>query len=335
MVVTARAPGKLVILGEYAVLSGAPALVMAVDRYAQARIAPSRDRRTHFEARLAERTKVSVAAGEPTGYALVDNVLAGARAFAAAPPWTGSLDSSGFFAGGTKLGLGSSAAALCAWAGAWAAYARAHGAQVPAPTAASLIALHRAFQRGAGSGLDVATAFMGGVIRYELDGAAAPRIGSVRLPNGVGFAGVFAGSSASTPDLVGRYHAWEAAEPLAAGQLKDRLAGLAAAGCEAASAGDARVFLDAVSDYGEALEALGLAMGAEIVTGEHRRIGLLGRKLGVVYKTSGAGGGDVGLALSLQPESLREFRARVAELGFLVVELGIDQRGLVVGESSE
>jgi hypothetical protein len=43
----------------------------------------------------------------------------------------------------------------------------------------------------------------------------------------------------------------------------------------------------------------------------------------------------VGLALSLQPESLREFRARVAELGFLVIELAIDQQGLVVEESSE
>jgi phosphomevalonate kinase len=333
MAITARAPGKLVILGEYAVLSGAPALVMAVDRYAKARIESSAGRRTHFEARLAERRRVTVADGESTGYALVDRVLASTRA--RVPPWTGSLDSGDFFAHGAKLGLGSSAAALCAWAGAWTAYAQAHGARVAQPTAASLIEVHRAFQQGAGSGLDVATSFTGGVIRYALDDRGGPRIGSVRLPNGVGFAGVFVGSSASTPDLVSRYHAWEAAEPLAAGRLKDRLTGLAAAGCEAASVGDARALLGAVADYGKALEALGLAMGAEIVTAPHRRIGLLGRRLGVVYKTSGAGGGDVGLALSLQPESLREFRARVEELGFLVVELGIDQEGLAVGESSE
>jgi phosphomevalonate kinase len=204
---------------------------------------------------------------------------------------------------------------------------------VPEPAAARLIEVHRAYQHGAGSGLDVATSFTGGVIRYALDDRGGPRIGSVRLPNGVGFAGVFAGSSASTPDLVARYHAWEAAEPHAAGRLKERLANVAAAGCEAASGGNARAFLSAVADYGEALEALGLAMGAEIVTAEHRRIGVLARRLGVVYKTSGAGGGDVGLALSSRPESLSEFTARVAELGFLVVELGVDQRGLVVGES--
>jgi phosphomevalonate kinase len=335
MAVTARAPGKLVILGEYAVLSGAPALVMAVDRYAKARIDPSTDGRTHLEARLADRAMVSVVAGEPTGYALVDSVMAATRGTKAVPPWKGSLDSADFFAGGAKLGLGSSGAALCAWAGAWTAYAKSQGKPQPAPTAAGLIELHRTFQHGAGSGLDVATSFTGGVIRYALDERKRPRIGSVRLPNGVGFAGVFVGSYASTPDLVGRYHAWEAAEPLAAGRIKDRLAALAAAGCDAASEGDARGFLGAVADYGEALEALGLAMGAEIVTDEHRQIGLIGRGLGVVYKTSGAGGGDVGLALSLQPESLREFKARVAESGFLVVELDIDQHGLVVGESSE
>ncbi len=41
MAVFAEAPGKLVILGEYAVLTGAPALVLAIDRYCRAEIAPS------------------------------------------------------------------------------------------------------------------------------------------------------------------------------------------------------------------------------------------------------------------------------------------------------
>ena len=38
MIVTATAPGKLVLLGEYAVLEGAPALVMAIDRRAEVRL---------------------------------------------------------------------------------------------------------------------------------------------------------------------------------------------------------------------------------------------------------------------------------------------------------
>jgi len=38
MEVTASTPGKLVLLGDYAVLEGAPALVMAVNRHAKVRI---------------------------------------------------------------------------------------------------------------------------------------------------------------------------------------------------------------------------------------------------------------------------------------------------------
>lgn len=39
MRLTASAPGKLVLLGEYAVLDGAPALVLAVNRRARAALA--------------------------------------------------------------------------------------------------------------------------------------------------------------------------------------------------------------------------------------------------------------------------------------------------------
>ena len=41
--IVARAPGKLVALGEYAVLDGAPAVVLALDRYAEIEVAESAD----------------------------------------------------------------------------------------------------------------------------------------------------------------------------------------------------------------------------------------------------------------------------------------------------
>ena len=55
----ARAPGKLVALGEYAVLDGAPAVVLALDRYVEAAIEPSADglcRLTTRSATVVERT---------------------------------------------------------------------------------------------------------------------------------------------------------------------------------------------------------------------------------------------------------------------------------------
>ena len=51
---------------------------------------------------------------------------------------------------------------------------------------------------GKGSGVDVAASTTGGAIVFRLTGSHEPQIGSVRLPNSVGFAGIFAGRSAST-----------------------------------------------------------------------------------------------------------------------------------------
>ena len=139
MLIRARAPGKLVALGEYAVLEGAPALVLAIDRYAVATLEPSRDGECHLRTRMAEEGAHSFPLGAPSGVALVDTVIASAPA---ARAWSGMLDSSAFFAGETKLGLGSSAAGLCAWAGVWAAYV-ARGSARPDTSLGALVRMHR------------------------------------------------------------------------------------------------------------------------------------------------------------------------------------------------
>jgi phosphomevalonate kinase len=182
---SASAPGKLVVLGEYAVLDGAPALVMAVSRRCRATIAPASGSACRLRTRAAGEATLDFARGIKSGSALVDVLTSRwptpARAFEA------DLDSTEFHAAGVKLGLGSSAAALVAFAGAYSAYLRADGQPEPDLTPAALIDAHRAFQGGAGSGLDVAAALTGGVIEYCLDPLGMPHIGSVRLPNSVGF----------------------------------------------------------------------------------------------------------------------------------------------------
>lgn len=329
--IVARAPGKLVALGEYAVLDGAPAIVLAVDRYAEIAIDKADDGVCSLTMRAPAAVERRFAPGAASGAALLDVVTATVE-----PPlaWAATVDSRDFFDGAAKLGLGSSAAVLCAWAGAFRAFARGEGRAAPELEVAELIDLHRRFQGGKGSGLDVAACYTGGAISFRLTGPGLPQIGSVRLPDNVGFAGIFAGRSASTPGLVAHYRAWQRDRPREAAALVGRLTALAEAGSNALREGDARAWLVAFADYGRGLQELGVAVGAEIVTAEHREIGDVAHAHGVAYKVSGAGGGDLGLACAADTEVLAAFTRSVGNRGFRVINVSLAEHGLVVAQRS-
>jgi phosphomevalonate kinase len=170
------------------------------------------------------------------------------------------------------------------------------------------------------------------VIEFTLDGDSVPLIGSVQLPNSVGFAGVFTGVSAKTPDFVEQFERWRSARSAGSGLLVEALKDASEAGCAAAREGDARGFLAAVERYGDLLDELGRSIGREIVTAHHHEVGALARRYGVAYKTSGAGGGDLGIAFCEDQSALGAFGVAVKSAGFDWVELGIDQDGLIIEE---
>ncbi len=319
------------VLGEYAVLNGAPALVLAVDRYCRATIGPSEDEICHFASLTNTDEAVDFSADAGSGYAVVDEVL---QSLPNTGIWQGVLDSRELFAASMKLGLGSSAAALTAWAGAWAVFSGRERLRADHRTLETLIGLHQATQAGAGSGVDVAASLSGGVIRFQLNESSFPEVSTVQLPKGVGFVGIFARSAASTPDFLARYEAWRAAEAEEARALHAVLAEIAENGIGSASADDAQGFLEAITEYGRCLEYLGVCIGAHIVTPEHRELMKAAERLGIAYKVSGAGGGDFGLAFSADAAALESFK-RAADIECDVFEFGIDPSGLIVETVSE
>lgn len=326
----ARAPGKLVVIGEYAVLAGGRALVAAIDRHCVATI-------ERTEAGPCELTTRAPAAelhrfdpAERSGVPLVDLVLQ-AYPQAATGAWTAALDSTAFFHRGLKLGIGSSAAAICAFAGAWVAYSAGRADAASSLTVSELIGLHRRLQ-GGGSGLDIAAAVTGGLIAYRAGPGSEPDLGSVQMPNSVGFAGVFAGKSALTADFVAKFEAWRRQRRLDSAAQLERMRQIADSGCTAIESGDVSAFIAAVADYGRQLEQLGEKIGGDIVTAEHRQIAALASRYGVVYKVSGAGGGDVGLAVGADSIALEDFERAVRANNYVCVELALDDDGLSVEE---
>jgi len=348
----ASAPGKLVILGEYAVLAGAPALVMAVNRRAAVSLSAARGRRWRIAAPHWTRREAVLefsSAGQPAwrdhednAFSLprgvIDALAASGAPLAACPPLTISLDSSALSRPGSsppvKLGLGSSAALTVALAAGLGHHARCHvepGGRREPPLQ-QLIEIHAALQGSRGSGLDVAASLYGGVIVYRRD--PAPQAEPARLPRGVQWCCVWTGTGAATGPLLATLETWRTRRGNEYGTRMDSLTDVAAAGVKAAQAGDTGAFLDSIHSYGQALQALGEAAGTDIVSGPHRRLESIARQSGIVYKVCGAGGGDAGIGMSRDGDAIADFARRARAAGFHLLSLDRDDEGVTITRGS-
>lgn len=337
------APGKLLLAGEYAVLDGAPGLVMAVDRRARVSLEPSPDKRWHLTSLQDRSRKGSFTFGndghpqwrnraEQGTFALVDTVLRNLDllALASLPAFSLVLDTTEFFesGGNQKLGLGSSAALTVALTDAlerWAGKIALDESQ----QLSQLMVLHGAHQGGRGSGIDLAASLVGGVLEFcRRPGAYRASLVSREMPPGILFKAVWTGRQASTPDMLNTLEIAARANPRDWQKIKDQLGKGARRACEAMQAGDADLLLAAISAYGEDLRRLQEFSDIPVFTPEHEQLDKQATALGLVYKPSGAGGGDMGLALGTDPGTLAHFCHQAEQLGFHCPELNIDPTGL-------
>lgn len=284
------APGKLVILGDYAVLEGGTAMVAAVNRRATATLATS---------------------PEPPSE-VVQAVLQLAAPLAFDPGERGlQIDTHAFHdQAGRKLGIGSSAAVAVV------ASALALGRRDQ--TVLELALRAHQLASGGGSGVDVAACFHGGVIAAQKQPAPIRAL-PPRL-SGLEFFVLFTEESARTSELVRVCQAAPNWRPHCAG-----LGALAQEGITAWLAQDAAAFLSVVARYGRAMAALGQDAGAPVVTERIEAVMRRAQEAGGAAKPSGAGGGDVVVGFSADPELGQRL---AAELGLTCLGLKIDPLGL-------
>ncbi|MCB9537019.1 MAG: hypothetical protein H6704_12265 [Myxococcales bacterium] len=321
-----RAPGKVILLGEYAVLHGHAALVAAVDRFATCRVAPS----PVVEVVAPGHGHLVQRAGAFEGEGDLRFVRAWLDAHGA-PAGRYTLDTRdlGFAPEGgawTKLGLGSSAASTVAFL---AAVRDAAGLPTDAATLyCAAQRLHRAVQ-GTGSGADVAASAFGGVGRYRWREAAAGPLPAgdgagdfMPVPGPARLLLAWAGRPASTVSLVGRVRAWAAGAPDAHRRLIERIAAVAQV-----DLADPVAIVQAVRAGADALEALGAASGAPIVTETHRALDALARGVGGAAKPTGAGGGDLAWLVAPDAQAEAALAHRVDAAGFPVWSMTVAAAG--------
>lgn len=333
MEVIASAPGKVFVIGEYAVVEGGPAVIATVSRRLRSRVRARRGRGELVLRCGAAPVRCSLSAERvddvpPHARFVAGAALVATRALAVSEVDLEVETESDLDPGVAKTGLGGSAAATAA------TVAAVHGlfaGEAPddglALRVAAGVYAHRLAQ-GGGSAADVVAATLGGLVWVEgLDGGDAPHevsecarraraaaIGGRRLalPAGLAVEVAATGRACATGPRVARYAAlMRRRDAVGATSVRAWSAGMAAAAeafRDACARDDAAGVLRAVRAAAALLSQLGAVAAIPVYTPELRRACASAAEVGdAAAKPSGAGGGDcaVGLVATARRAELR------------------------------
>ena len=347
-IVTTSAPGKLLLTGEYAVLENAPAVSAATDLRATVEIysvgtknselhVVNTGHRYGFDADLVGASRWINDPGEFG--AIIDAALDVLNEDGLQPeqsPAMGiSICTRDFYQQAANLnetpqkkGIGSSAAVATALTAAL---------QVSAgkdPDLGTALKVHHRFQGYQGSGVDVATSWFGGLITM-LPGqpsTSIPRVQELSWPEGLYVMPVWTGQSASTTAKLSLLNAYKAASPDAWKKVFEPVCATAKVAAEAWENGTGSEILKSIRRFSESLRQLDMAASLGIWSEPHQRLGSFTNQSDVVYKPSGAGGGDFGIAFAMDEPQLLHFATQAEAAGFETNAVAWGREGLYISQ---
>jgi phosphomevalonate kinase len=310
-----RAPGKVFLAGEYAVLErGRPALVVGVDKFLEARVLPAEE--------------ISIQHGEAVWRSgpPPPELRFAARAVSLAKPARPFrlVYENELAVDGKKLGLGGSAAATVL-------AVRAARPDLNDDEALSLaVAAHFIEQGGSGSGGDVAASCLGGILRVEgrIPWASAEEALSMpieeltrarpidaqrlRAPPDLRLLLAFTGEPADTRVLIKRVRALSVGDRPRWRVCEAAITRACEALTNALQSSEREAALQAVREGAAAMARLGEAAQAPIVTVALAKACALAAAAGAAAKPSGAGGGDCAVVVAFGDEMRDRAEAALA-----------------------
>ncbi len=328
----ASAPGKIVICGEYAVLDGAPAICMAINRRARAEVAvAAADIQSVWSSGFIEGDwkfltrddgSIEWLGEEPPVGGLellreVRNIMGIDGNLDIRMDTTEFLDP----ATGSKLGLGSSAALTVALVTALSDVTNRSGR-----AATDAAEAHRRLQHGQGSGVDIAASLEGGVIEYRMQGSGV--LHSTTWPAGLEYALLWSGRPASTSEMLMKLD-----EARLTGQSGTSIAQLCDASESAAScwsAGETTELLAALRRFTDALMQFDIDHDLGIFDAGHQALADAAAKRDLVYKPCGAGGGDTGIVFATDKEAVAEFTNLAGKSGYQLLNVSLEASGAIL-----
>jgi phosphomevalonate kinase len=287
----ASAPGKLFLVGEYAVLEGGPALLVPVKQRAKVTIEASNSSQVISHTTTVEKHSPEEALQR---YPLLQATMAELGCLEQLQNAQLSLDTSAFFNRGVKLGLGSSAALTTALVKLF------HPDATTKERLAKAFRCHLAFQNGIGSGADIALSAMDETIVFKRGESPIP----VVLPGDLHLLAIWSGEPASTTGYVAAVNRWRQNNPDAYQSLINDLRNTATGCIDALEKKDSQRVLARIEQYDRHLERLSSVSGVNFYNQAHLEMRKKVESAHCAYKPSGAGGGDYGIAYSTDRQEL-------------------------------
>ena len=343
----ASAPGKMILLGEYAVLEGTPALVYAVNRRARVSVcripgnesqvsAPSlsvpyqpfvctNKKKIHFDPNLIS----SISSRLIFFKHIFESLIVPLNLSPDKQAMSIELVSDAFYDQKlhSKLGFGSSSALTVALT---KALIREFGLD-KTDTEIFRIALdaHRSAQGKIGSGIDVAASSFGGAVEYQLT-KPNPSARTLEAWTHLNMAVIWTGKSASTSRMVQSVSTLRKTDPELFRNRMQQLSDFSNEGIAAYKAQDTSRFLSTINHFNTAMQNLGDDSHTPIISEVHHKIAQLAKKMGGAYKPSGAGGGDIGLLFTETAEDLIRIHKEIQNMGLATIQVELDTRGVAL-----
>lgn len=354
MKVQVSAPGKLFLAGEYAVVeAGYPALVAALDRYLTVTVENSDKGRVYSSQQgltvFWDRSDEDVVPLEDDSYALIFSAMKAAEAYVRmlgqqtvvfySLSVSSQLDDC---QSGIKYGLGSSGAVTVATIKAVLLY---YGLEVSAYRVFQLAAIAQLQVGMTGSFGDLAASSYGGLIAYHsldrnwlaglLDTCTLSEILAMpwkdvgierlSLPTSLSLLIGWTGRAASTPSLVdqARQKGNQTDKEISHQEFLSNSKACLHRLIQACRQGDVASFKEGISENRKLLQVFSQEMEMVIETPALTNLCQLAEEEGAVAKSSGAGGGDCGIAFVSQEHDMKKIYQKWQEADIVPLELTI------------
>jgi phosphomevalonate kinase len=193
---------------------------------------------------------------------------------------------------------------------------------------------HYFAQGNRGSGIDSAASIFGGINVYNINCSdiqeGTQQISPVSVLPNLFLLSVWSGVSVSTRKLLSRVEDFRSQHKREYEETMSRLRTLSSCGCESYAKKNLSDFLDIVQDYYEVLKIFSTRSNIPIISDIHEKIAKIVNRSDAIYKPSGAGGGDIGIAFCDSEEKLENVKKELADNNIDTLSLGISEKGVVV-----